>query len=277
MITSNFARHSGRHCTSGEEELLIEVGTGSRFKQWSQRKIRRKDFMTDITMYHGDNGRSGLNATFPFALTGGTWLRCVTLPTPAPVRAAPLFLGGYTFTVGPHTGETHDVVIVAASDNTVVAYAEEQLLAGTVNALWLSSLGTASSRTGSNIPPPIGICGTPLIDRASATLFMVALVHEATGDVFNVFALDLNTGTILDYETLKDPGAAGRPTFDPTLVDQRSGLNLIDGWLFATFAAILAYDKGAYHGWVIACNQTHLSQQLFLPTTKNVLGGGAWG
>ncbi|HWF67635.1 MAG TPA: hypothetical protein VN670_10025 [Acidobacteriaceae bacterium] len=235
--------------------------------------------MNDVTTYHVDSSRSGVNSGFPFAPVGGTWRRYVKLPTNAAVRAAPLYLAGFTFTAGSYAGETHDVVIIAASDNVVYAYAEDQLLSGSVNALWVQqSLGLASPRTGSNIPPPVGICSTPVIDRTNAAIYVIAYVHESSNDVYKIFALDLNTGHILDRATLNDPGAAGRPTFDSTKQDQRGGLNLVNGWIFMTFADFLAYDADRYHGWVVACNQANLSQQLFLSdTTNNTIGGGAWG
>lgn len=235
--------------------------------------------MSDITTYHADSGRNGLNSNFPFPASGGTWRRYVTIPTNAPVRGAPLYLAQYLFTAGQHAGETHDMVIVAASDNTIYAYAEDELLGGTVNELWTqTTLGTASPRTGSNIPPPVGVCSTPVIDRAAGALYVMALVHQSGSDVFKIFALDLNTGDILDRATLNDGGASGRPTFDSTKQDQRGGLNLVNGWIYATFADFLAYDKDVYHGWVVACNQNNLSQQLFLPlTSTKAVGGGAWG
>jgi hypothetical protein len=83
--------------------------------------------MTDVLTYHVDISRTGLNPNFSFA-AGSTWRRYVTLPTKAPARGAPLYLAGYTFPAGPHAGETHDLLIVAASDNVVYAYAEDQLL-----------------------------------------------------------------------------------------------------------------------------------------------------
>ncbi len=235
--------------------------------------------MNDILTYHVDAGRSGLNSAFSFAPVGGTWRRYTEMSLGAPVRAAPLYLSQYQFTAGALVGETHDVVIVAAADNKVYAYSENLLLAGSAAPLWIQqSLGPASPRSGSNIPPPVGICGTPVIDRANAVIYVMACVHVSSGDTFRIFALDINTGNILDQALLVDAGAAGRPTFDSTKQDQRGGLNLVNGWIYATFADFLKYDKDTYYGWVVGCNQANLSQQLFLPTTTaSTMGGGAWG
>jgi hypothetical protein len=235
--------------------------------------------MNDVITYHVDSGRTGLNTNFPFSPSGGTWRKYVELPTNAPVRAAPLYVGAYTFTAGPLTGQTHDLVVVASADNVVYAYPEDQLLSGSTSALWVQqSLGIASPRTGSNIPTPIGISSTPVIDRTAAIIYVMTYVHESSKDVYKIYALDLNTGNILDRANLNDPGAAGRPTFDSTKQDQRGGLNLVNGWVYATFADFLAYDADTYYGWVVACNASDVSQQRFVAdTTAGTMGGGAWG
>jgi hypothetical protein len=235
--------------------------------------------MVDIPTYHVDTSRSGLNPGFAFAPVGGTWRRYAEFALGNPVRAAPLYLAQYTFTAGPLSGQTHDVVIVAASDNKVYAFSESQLLGGSTSWLWTQqTLGPPSPRTGSNIPVPVGICGTPIVDRPNAVIYVMAYVHGASSDAYTLFALDLNTGDIVDQALISDAGAAGRPTFDPTAQDQRGGLNLVNGWIFATFADFLAYDAGTYYGWVVGCNQQNLTQQLFFPTTlKGTMGGGAWG
>src|SRR5262249_39872604 len=59
--------------------------------------------------------------------------------------------------------------------------------------------------------------------------------------------------------------------------DHRGGLNLISGRVYATFADLLAFDKGTYHGWVVGCDANDLRNQVFFPVTSNLLGGGVWG
>lgn len=165
--------------------------------------------MSDVMTYHVDSSRTGLNSNFSFGRGGGPWTHYIELPTNAIIRAAPLYLEQYTFTAGQRAGETHDVVVVAASDNTVYAYAEDEFLAGALNVLWVQeSLGVPSQRS-SNVGPPTGISSTPVIDRSSALIYVVAYVTESSGEVYKVFALDVNTGTILHQATLTDSGARG--------------------------------------------------------------------
>ena len=177
--------------------------------------------MTDVTTYHVDSGRTGVHPSFPFT-TPGTWRQYCKLNLGSPamgsdqpgvaVRGAPLYVEGWTFTAGPHAGETHDLIVIATSDNLVYAYAEDQLLADpTAGPLWGGNptagqpgyLGTPSSSLGSNIPIPIGVCSTPLVDRASARVFAMALISGAP-DTYSIFSLDLNTGAILAQAQLND-------------------------------------------------------------------------
>jgi hypothetical protein len=202
------------------------------------------------------------------------------------VRGAPLYVEGWTFTAGPHAGETHDLIVIATSDNLVYAYAEDQLLADpTAGPLWGGNptagqpgyLGTPSSSLGSNIPIPIGVCSTPLVDRASARVFAMALISGAP-DTYSIFSLDLNTGAILAQAQLNDTSTTAPHPFTSSAQDQRGALNLVNGWIYATFADFLAFDLGPYRGWLVACNPNNLSQQLFLPlVSQTVNGGGAWG
>lgn len=248
--------------------------------------------MGDVLTYHVDPARTGHKPNFIFSPIGGTWRKYAEIQVGAPVRAAPLFLSQYTFSAGPHAGETHDVVIITAADNRVFAYSENSLLSGAGNSqLWMQQgLGPATPRGGSNpasapaslgysnIPAPIGICGTPVIDRANDLIYVMVCNGPAWSETYKICALDLNTGSLVDQAQLSDAGAADRPTFSAPAQDQRGGLNLVNGWIFAVFADFQWGDRGTYYGWIVACSQADLTQQLFLPTTlTNTQGGGAWG
>lgn len=186
--------------------------------------------MGDVLTYHVDAARTGHKSDMPFAPVGGTWRRCAEINIGAPVRAAPLFLSQFLFTAGPHTGETHDVIIIAAADNRVFAYSETLLLAGSgATQLWVQQgLGPASPRGGSNpanspgasnIPSPVGICGTPVIDRTNGVVYVMAFVGPSGSEVFKLYALDLNTGTVVDQAQLVDAGRqTGRHSMRPSRI-----------------------------------------------------------
>jgi hypothetical protein len=231
--------------------------------------------MSDCQTFHYDQGRLGVGAG---AAAGSAWRKKISVGLGSAVRGAPLVLQGWVFQEGPHAGETHNVVYVATSDNHVNAYAEDDLLAGSTTPLWTVSLGTPVTRTGSNIPVPLGVCSTPVLDPANSRMFVCAYQDGGAGvSQYTMYALDLDTGTTIQSATLSDPGASGRPTFDASQQDQRGGLNLVNGRVYATFAAFYAYDAGTYHGWVVSCNANNLNSQWFFSVTKNVLAGGCWG
>ena len=94
---------------------------------------------------------------------------------------------------------------------------------------------------------------------------------------YHVNVLDVNTGAVLSSTLLADPGRVGRPTFSGVLQDQRGALNLVNGWVYASFADFLAYDKGDYHGWVVGWQASNPAIQTYFPTTRTIDGGGAWG
>ena len=214
----------------------------------------------------------------------------------AAVRGAPLFLPDWKFKQGPHAGETRNLLLVTTSANRVYAFAEESLLRGNRTPLWSRSVGTPSENGCSNLPPPpIGISSTPVLDPARRLAFVLAMVDDGSRSLrcfdvsrksgahiygratYYIDALDLDTGAIVARAPLDDRGRAHRPTFDANLVDQRGGLNLVNGWLYAVFGGLYYHDLCAYHGWVVAIDSHRLARQAFFPLTRRLLGGGAWG
>jgi hypothetical protein len=229
---------------------------------------------SSCTTYHYDIARLGCGDGAP---AGAPWHRFLSVNLGAAVRGAALHLRARHFRHGPHAGKRHDVLYVASSDNHVYAFLEHELHAGSTTALWCAFLGNPVTRSGSNIPPPLGVCSTPVLDPDNDRMFVLSYQDIAGTGTYLMFSLDLDTGATIHQVRLHDPGAAGRPTFDGNTVDQRGALNLVDGQIVATFADFLGYDAGPYHGWVVSCYASNLHHQLYLSVTTNVLGGGCWG
>jgi hypothetical protein len=95
--------------------------------------------------------------------------------------------------------------------------------------------------------------------------------------VYHAYVISTDTGVVYQNQALTDSGADGRPTFDGHSQDQRGALNLVGGWVYATFADFAGNDLGTYHGWVVSWEAANPSVQRFVSTTRNVIGGGAWG
>jgi hypothetical protein len=238
----------------------------------------------DCLTYHYDIGRSGAAPSSP---VGAYWFKYFAVNLGSAVRGAPLVVSNWTFQSGPNAGQTHNLVIVATSDNRVLAYSGAWLRTKNAATLWSRNLGAPVNVPGSNIPNPIGVCSTPVLDPANRRMFVMAAEADAGAGgqaQYRCYCLDLDTGVIVQSALLQDVGAVGRPTFDGHTLDQRAALNLVNGMLYAGFAAYLAYDLGPYHGRVVSLNSDNLYDQWFFPITRSVspswntvYGGGVWG
>jgi hypothetical protein len=226
-------------------------------------------------MFHYDSERSGRG---PGAPAGSVWHKKIDVNVGSAVRGAPLYVDNWTFAAGPLAGQTHTVVFAATTDNNVYAFTQEALSGGSTAPVWSQYLGPPVTRAGSNIPPPIGIASTPVLDREHRRMFVLSYQDDGSGNgIYLMYDLALDTGAVQRKTRLQDPGHAGRPTFDPNTVDQRGALNFVRGHIVAIFADFLAYDAGPYHGWVVSCKAGDLDDQAFFPVTRTVFGGGCWG
>lgn len=241
--------------------------------------------MSSTTTLRNDLARTGTNREFP--LQNGPWRKYTSIDLGAPVRAGVLVVHRWHFQHGPHHGETHTLVLVATTTNDIYCYSEESLLAGGTPApLWHTNLGVPPViRGGSNIAPPIGICGTPVVETEKRRMFVVAASDNGSGgNDYTIFDLSLDTGKITRHQKLVDPGAPGRAKFNADLVDQRTAINLVRGWLWLGFADFLAFDLGRYYGWAVAIDADKLSRQLYHPmisehssNTWGIFAAGVWG
>src|SRR5260370_21236520 len=195
--------------------------------------------MSDCQTFHYDQGRLGQGDG---ASVGSSWHKKIAVTLGSAVRGAPLYLQGWVIQEGPHAGETHNMVYVATSDNHVNAYAEDQLIAGNTTPLWTVYLGPAVTRTGSNIPPPLGVCGTPVLDPGNFRMF-VCTYQDAGGGVsiYKFYALDLDTGATVQSATLSDPGSAGGPPVYAGHQGQRRGVDFFNISRLAHLSAVFSY------------------------------------
>jgi hypothetical protein len=213
------------------------------------------------------------------------------------VYAQPLYVANLAI---PQMG-THDVIFAATEHDSVYAFDAE---ATPCQRLWhvsfinpQSGISTVSScplsgpeppvcspnnenDVGSDdIEPEVGITGTPVIDPATNTLYVVAATKEppATTPTYHLrlHALDLTSavekfGAPVDIQAsvlgLGVGSSNGSIAFVPLIQNQRAGLQLSGpgGHLYIAFAS--HGDQGAYHGWVLAYTATALST---LPTVFN--------
>ena len=238
--------------------------------------------MGSTTTLRCDTARTGTNPDF--TINGNPWRKYVSVDLgqttvggksyDRTVRAGVLVVENWLFNAGPHLGETRTLVLVATTTNEVFCYSEGALLENGAAAtpLWQRSLGVppivslwSASRNPpySNIRPLLGVCGTPVVDTVNRRMFVVAMWDDGSGKGrYSIFSIALDTGNITASQELV---YAGAQKFDASVVDQRTAINLVGGWLWFGFGAFFAFDLADYFGWVVAVNPDDLTQQLFQP------------
>ena len=187
-------------------------------------------------------------------------------PVDTAIRAQPLYVQNVEI---PGKGR-HDVVYVATEGNQVWAFDAASCLAND-QGLWVDAAGRASPRkllgAGENIPGTGGVpakCGlrygiwsTPVIDRTTNTMYVVASVGKATGIFFRLHALDIRTGqdqappVVIDGSTVHFTHGNVTTSLDPSVQQNRPALLLDRGVVYVGFGS--CGDVGApYHGWIVA-------------------------
>src|SRR5262249_8737117 len=165
----------------------------------------------NVTTWHNDNFLSGLNnneATLtPANVNATNFGKLFSYAVDGYVYAQPLYVSGLSI-----AGGTHNVAFVATEGDSVYAFDVNDNTAGpSGNGLYwrtnfvLPRTGftvttVPSGDTGSgDIVPQVGITGTPLIDTAHNTLYVLAKTKEVENAtttphyVFRLYALNLST------------------------------------------------------------------------------------
>jgi hypothetical protein len=195
------------------------------------------------------------------------------------------------------------MVIVGTSDGRLHAYDHSSTSLNVPPPLiWEQTLGqaryqvaapaNATAKPRTNIPLPVGLTSTPVVDERSRRIFAVAHHQEPNGSgSYWIYALDVDTGSIMQSVPLFDPGNHPRLKFDGYGLDQRGGLTLFEDRVFAVFSDLYAYDLEAMPaegmpadarpahpsgGWIASCRMNDLRDQSFTSVTTNVDGGGMW-
>jgi hypothetical protein len=251
--------------------------------------------LAGVVTYHNDISRLGVNAR-EYALTKSnvttaTFGKLFSCTVDAAVYAQPLWVANLTI-----NGGTHNVVFVATQHNTAYVFDADaspcatywQTGTNNVNSLippgetWVTNTDESGCLL---IVPDIGILGTPVIDAATATVYLVTSTKTTSSSVFHqrLHALDLATGRekfggpTEIQAAVSGTGAgssAGQVHFDPMLNSQRPALLLENGHILISWASYC--DNGAYHGWLMAYNAGSLAQEAVFNVSPNASAGGIW-
>src|SRR6202044_685412 len=240
---------------------------------------------TPILTHHYDNARTGQNTNetilTPANVSSGAFGKLFALTADGYVYAQPLYVPNLAI---PSNG-THNVIFIATEHDSVYAYDADNgallwfrtFLSSGVTTLSPSDVGNTQ-----DIHPEMGITGTPVIDPAMTTMYVVVNTKESAGLIYRLHALDITTG--LDKLTpvmltgsvpgTAPDGANGIVPFNPQWANQRPGLLLYNGFLYIGFAS--HGDNGPWHGWILGYNAATLAQTGAYCASPNGTGSGFW-
>jgi hypothetical protein len=263
--------------------------------------------LAGVTTYHNNPSRDGTNPK-EYALTTSnvntaTFGKLFSCPVDGEVYAQPLWLPNLA--IG---GGTHNVIFVATQNDSVYAFDADtkpchQYWQKTLLGTGITPVPPIDTGEAFDINRKIGITGTPVIDAASKTLYVVAKTKETTGTGCSVpapcyfqrlHAMSLADGTeklggpLAITPTITVPGSgdtgdtsvgctatSGNVPFCPLREGQRAGLALAGGNVYVAWAS--HGDKQPYHGWIMSFNATDLTQApVLFNDSPNGRESGIW-
>ena len=245
-----------------------------------------------VLTWQYDNTRAGANTNevvlAPANVNSALFGKLFAQPVDGMVYAQPLYLPSVTV---PGRG-SHNVVYVVTEHDSVYAFDADNNAGQNSSPLWqVSFLASgitsvpAADTSCSQITPELGITGTPVIDPASGTIYVVAMTKETAGGsasyVQRMHALDVSTGAekpgspAVIQATYPGTGEGGTTlVFDAKNYKQRPGLLLLNGVVYAGFSSHC--DIGTYHGWLMGYDATTLQQVTVYNNTPNGNEGSFW-
>ncbi len=249
---------------------------------------------SDVLTYHNNNSRNGVQSAestlTPANVSSATFGKLLTFPVDSYLFAQPLYVGG----IGMPDGAVHNVVYAASTHGTVYAF-DADGKNPTSGSLWTVSLlptgeryPTSSDYGNCSNPPEAGIVGTPVIDRAAQTIYLVTKTITSTGSTFTqrLHALSILDGTerpgspVVIAPTFAGTGDGGSTiTFNPQRQLNRAALMLAPNasgtnTVYTVFASHC--DIQQYHGIILGFDGTSLANTASFIDTPNGVEGGIW-
>ncbi len=219
-----------------------------------------------IPTSRGDNARAGgnINETLltPSNVNSNSFGRQFSFPVDYVVMAQPLYMPNVDI---PGQG-THNVIYVVTQADSVYA-----IDADTGTQLWYASmLNGGTTASGKYLPcgtaPGFyqeGIVGTPAIDSATNTMYLVAKTLLNTTVRHHLHALDITTGNerpgspvLITAQSISNKGH--KMVFNSLHQKNRPGLLLVNGVLYMGFGSNYCNDSNS--GWVLSYDPVSLSQ-----------------
>lgn len=230
----------------------------------------------EVLTQHNDQWRTGANTSeaslTPANVNVNQFGKLFSYTVDGQVYAQPLYVENLA--IG---GGTHNVVYVATMEDSVYAfdadrnftYWQMKFTSGTITPVPIVDI---TGNNNLNIHGNVGILSTPVIDRATNTIYVLARTKDTRTTTYRqtLHALDIRTGA----EKLGGPVVVTAPGFDSKLQNQRPALGLANGNIYIAWGS--HEDIGPYHGWVMAYNATTLAQVAVFNTTPGGNDGAIW-
>ncbi|MGH9545847.1 MAG: hypothetical protein ACRD23_11600 [Terriglobales bacterium] len=251
--------------------------------------------LSGVLTYHNNLARDGTNVQ-EFALTTsnvktGTFGKIFSCALDGAAYAQPLWMPSVN--VG---GTRRNIVVVATQHDS--AYAFDADTSPCLQLWHVNLLDSAHGGAAQEIPvpggdvgtgfmtlqPEIGVTGTPVIDPASKTLYLVSKSEGPPGTFHQrLHGLDVATGgekfggpvnISASVAGTGDGASGGSVAFNPRTELQRTALALVNGVVYITWAS--HEDKDPYHGWVIGYAGDTLARASVLNANPNGARTGIW-
>jgi hypothetical protein len=269
--------------------------------------------LAGVFTYHNDLSRDGANPQ-EYGLTASsvntsTFGKLFSCPVDGAVYTQPLWVPGVS--IG---GALHNVIYVATQHDSVFAFDADSnpcvqlwqvsLLdtmhggtAGETPVVW-NDVGNVAAGCYGDVYPEAGVTGTPVIDPATGTVYLVSaseIPGAGSGNCslppltffHRLHALDITSGSekfnapvgiAAQVTGTGDGSVGGLVSFSSQLHHQRSGLALSNGTVYVAFAA--HEDQTPYHGWLLGYNASNVQLQVSVfnttPNGINGADGGIW-
>jgi outer membrane protein assembly factor BamB len=223
----------------------------------------------NVVTQHNDLGRTGQNlneTTLTPANVNATQFGLLFKSVlDNQVYAQPLVVSNLSI-----AGGTHNVAYVATTNNSVYA-----LDADNGTQYWHVTLGTPIANTNYgagcvDINGNAGIVGTPVIDPAAGTLYVVNSLNNAGAFSFMLHALDITTGA----DKAGSPVQIANTGFSALAQNERAALTLSNGNVLIPFSSHC--DMGTYHGFLFAYNAATLAKGAVFNTSPTGNGDALW-
>ncbi len=263
--TATWTSSSTSVATINSSGLATGVGTGSTTITATLNSVSGHTTATitaapagvNITTWHVDNNRSGLNANesllTPANVNTSSFGKLFSMSVDGYAYAEPLLMSGITV-----SGAKHNVLYVATENDSVYAFD-----ADTGTQLWkVSLLKTGEKPLTATIKPVEGVTSTPVIDPSTGTLYVVsAQIASGSAGTFRLNALDITSGSQkfggpaslnVSVPATNGDSVGGIQTMTTSCI-QRAALLLANGNIYMGFGS-------CHSGWLVAYSASTLKQ-----------------